>query len=53
MARPRASASRVISDIKLGPITARFAGEGRLTLSAAEQRLNVEGRGVDRKEAPT
>lgn len=36
-------------DIKLGPITARFAGEGRLTLSAAEQRLNVEGRGVDRK----
>jgi carbon-monoxide dehydrogenase small subunit len=36
-------------DIKLGPITARFAGEGRLALSAAEQRLNVEGRGVDRK----
>jgi len=36
-------------DLKLGPITARFAGEGRLTLSAAEQRLNVEGRGVDRK----
>src|SRR5262245_45822825 len=36
-------------DIKLGPITARFAGEGRLRLSAAEQRLAVEGRGVDRK----
>jgi aerobic carbon-monoxide dehydrogenase small subunit len=36
-------------DIKLGPITARFAGEGRFRLSAAEQRLTVEGRGVDRK----
>jgi carbon-monoxide dehydrogenase small subunit len=36
-------------EIKLGPITARFAGEGRLRLSAAEQRLSVEGRGVDRK----
>jgi aerobic carbon-monoxide dehydrogenase small subunit len=36
-------------DIKLGPITAHFAGEGRLTLSPAKQRLNVEGRGVDRK----
>jgi carbon-monoxide dehydrogenase small subunit len=36
-------------DIKLGPITARFAGEGRLRLSPAEQRLEVEGRGADRK----
>jgi aerobic carbon-monoxide dehydrogenase small subunit len=36
-------------DLKLGPITARFAGEGRLRLSPAEQRLDVEGRGVDRK----
>ena len=36
-------------EIKLGPITARFAGEGRLRLSAPEQRLSVEGRGVDRK----
>ena len=40
-------------DIKLGPITARFAGEGRLTLRAAEQCLNVEGRGVDRKGGST
>jgi carbon-monoxide dehydrogenase small subunit len=36
-------------DLKLGPITARFAGEGQLRLSPAEQRLEVEGRGVDRK----
>jgi len=36
-------------DIKLGPITARFVGEGRLTLDAVAQRLNVEGRGVDRR----
>src|SRR5262245_15509201 len=36
-------------DIKLGPITARFAGEGRFTLDVVGHRLNVEGRGVDRK----
>jgi aerobic carbon-monoxide dehydrogenase small subunit len=36
-------------DLKLGPITARFAGEGRVQLSPAEQRLSVEGRGIDRK----
>jgi carbon-monoxide dehydrogenase small subunit len=36
-------------DLKLGPITARFAGEGRVEINPAEQRLRVEGRGVDRK----
>jgi aerobic carbon-monoxide dehydrogenase small subunit len=36
-------------DLKLGPITARFAGEGRVQISPAEQCLNVEGRGIDRK----
>jgi aerobic carbon-monoxide dehydrogenase small subunit len=36
-------------DLKLGPISARFAGEGRLAINPAEQRLSVEGRGVDRK----
>ena len=36
-------------DLKLGPISARFAGEGRLQLNPAEQTLHVEGRGVDRK----
>jgi aerobic carbon-monoxide dehydrogenase small subunit len=36
-------------DLKLGPITARFAGQGRVQLSPEEQRLSVEGRGIDRK----
>jgi len=36
-------------DLKLGPITARFAGEGRVQINPAEQRLSVEGRGIDRK----
>jgi carbon-monoxide dehydrogenase small subunit len=36
-------------DIKLGPITARFAGQGKVRLEPLEQRLVVVGRGVDRK----
>ena len=36
-------------DVKLGPITARFAGQGEVNLRPAEQRLRLEGRGVDRK----
>jgi carbon-monoxide dehydrogenase small subunit len=36
-------------DVKLGPITARFAGQGEVNVSPAEQRLRLEGRGVDRK----
>jgi aerobic carbon-monoxide dehydrogenase small subunit len=36
-------------DLKLGPISARFAGEGRLQLNPGAQALHVEGRGVDRK----
>ena len=36
-------------ELKLGPITARFAGEGRVQISPAKQRLSVEGRGIDRK----
>jgi len=36
-------------DLKLGPIAARFAGEGRLQLDEAGHALHVDGRGVDRK----
>jgi carbon-monoxide dehydrogenase small subunit len=35
-------------DVAIGPIRARFKGEGRVLINAAEQRLNVEGRGRDR-----
>jgi aerobic carbon-monoxide dehydrogenase small subunit len=36
-------------DIKLGPISAHFAGEARFRIDPAARRLSLEGRGVDRK----
>jgi len=36
-------------EVKVGPITAGFAGEARVHSEPAEHRLSVEGRGVDRK----
>jgi len=36
-------------EVKVGPITAGFAGEAHVHSQPAERRLRVEGRGVDRK----
>jgi carbon-monoxide dehydrogenase small subunit len=36
-------------DVKVGPITARFAGRGTVQADRAERHLRVDGRGTDRK----
>src|SRR5262245_20595486 len=36
-------------DVRLGPITARFTGHGRVRTNASARRLEVEGQGRDRK----
>jgi len=36
-------------EVKLGPVVARFAGEGTITLFAAEYRQVIEGHGADRR----